>query len=262
MIWDTSPVFFHIGSLEVRYYFLCFSITIFGGYALWRWQAKRGGYREKPWDITILMLAVLIGSRLGHVLFYKPHYYFSHPAEILNFREGGLASHGATIGLLLVLYYFSRRENRAYLDTLDRFSFSVALGIIMVRIGNFYNSEIVGRVSDAVWAIKFPRYDTGLSLADVPGRHPSQLYEAILGALLLAVLLYVDRKYGERRPPGINTGLLFVIYFGGRFFLEYFKEYQAFSTNSTGLTMGQYLSIPIVLAGVILLYRIARGKAE
>ncbi len=262
MLWDISPVFFNIGSFEIRYYFLCFAVTIFGGYILWRWQAKRGGYSEKPWDITILMLAVLIGSRLGHVLFYQPEYYFSNPGEIFNFKQGGLASHGTTIGLLLVLYYFSRREKKPFLDTLDRFSFSVALGIIMIRIGNFFNSEIVGRMTDVIWAIRFPRYEHSLAIEEIPARHPSQLYEAILGILLLAILFYVDKKYGEKKPVGINVGLLFVVYFGGRFFLEFFKEYQAFNTASTGLTMGQYLTIPLVIAGVILLYRISRRKTD
>ncbi len=156
------------------------------------------------------------------------------------------------------LYYFSRRERRPYLDTLDRFSFSITLGIISIRVGNFFNSEIVGRVTDVPWGIKFPCYDSGLAVAEVPLRHPSQLYEALLGILTAIIIFTIDQRYGEQRPLGINVAIIFVVYFGGRFFLEFFKEYQAFAIGSSGLTMGQYLSLPLVAGGMLLLYRIHR----
>jgi len=138
---------------------------------------------------------------------------------------------------------------------------SAALGALMVRIGNFMNSEIVGRVTDVPWAVKFSRcvYDNHLPLDKVPGRHPSQLYEVFLGLFVLLSLYLCDRRLKEERPLGLLAFLFFLLYFSGRFIVEFFKEYQTLSPDRSPLTMGQYLSIPFILIGAYGVYHVYRN---
>ena len=202
-VWDVSPILLSAGPIHVRYYGLLFALMLIGGYYLWQWQMLRGGHTQQQAEGFFLWgaIAVIAGARLGQVLFYNPARYLAHPIEILYIWRGGLASHGATIGLVLVLYLYARHEKLSKLEVLDRFSMSAALGATMVRLGNFMNSEIVGRVTDVPWAVKFPRcvYDRHLPLDLVPGRHPSQFYEAFLGLFVLLTLYFVDKKYKEER---------------------------------------------------------------
>ncbi len=262
-VWDVSPILLSIGPIHVRYYGLLFALMLIGGYYLWQWQMLRGGHTQQQAEGFFLWgaVAVIVGARLGQVLFYNPARYLAHPIEILYIWRGGLASHGATLGLVLVLYLYARHEGLSKLEVLDRFSMSAALGATMVRLGNFMNSEIVGRVTDVPWAVKFPRcvYDRHLPLDLVPGRHPSQFYEAFLGLFVLLALYFVDKKYKEERPLGLLASLFFILYFTGRFFVEFFKEYQTLSPDSSLLTMGQWLSIPFVLIGAFMLVRALRA---
>ncbi len=263
-VWNVSPILVKIGPIQLRYYGLIFAAMMVGGYYLWRWQMLRGGHTEEQAERFFLLgvIGVVGGARLGQVLFYEPGYYLSHPIEILFIWRGGLASHGATIGLVLVLVYFAKRERLPVLEVLDRFSMSAALGALSVRIGNFFNSEIVGRVTEVPWAVKFPRcvYDRGLPLEQVPWRHPSQLYEFFLGLLVFLALYQVDRRLKEERPLGLLASLFFLLYFSGRFFVEFFKEYQTLSPSQSPLTMGQYLSIPFILLGAAgVFYSLKRG---
>lgn len=257
-IWNISPVMLTLGPIQVRYYGLLFAAMLLGGYLLWRWQMLRGGHTKKQAESFFLWgaIAVIVGSRLGQVLFYDPNRYLANPIEILYVWRGGLASHGATIGLALVLYLYARKEKFSKLEMLDRFSMSAALGALMVRIGNFMNSEIVGRVTDVAWAVKFPRciYDNDLPLDRIPGRHPSQIYEVFLGLFVLLTLYLCDRKWKEERPLGLLASLFFLLYFSGRFIVEFFKEYQILSPERSSLTMGQYLSLPFILIGAYGLY--------
>jgi prolipoprotein diacylglyceryl transferase len=176
--------------------------------------------------------------------------------------KGGLASHGATIGLVLVLYLYARHLKLSKLEVLDRFSMSAALGALMVRIGNFMNSEIVGRVTDVPWAMKFPRciYDNHLPLERVPTRHPSQIYEVFLGLFVFLSLYFVDKRLKEERPLGLLASLFFLLYFAGRFVVEFFKEYQTLTPEKSFLTMGQWLSIPFVLLGACGVYWSLRNR--
>jgi phosphatidylglycerol---prolipoprotein diacylglyceryl transferase len=143
----------------------------------------------------------------------------------VNDWEGGLASHGAAAGLIAALVYFARREGLPLVEAMDRFSMSAAIGAVSVRIGNFLNSEVVGRKTDLPWAVKFPRslYDHGLPLDQAPARHPSQVYEALLGLGVLLILYLTDRRLGEDRPLGLLAGFFLLLYFSGRFFTEFFK---------------------------------------
>lgn len=258
-VWDVSPVLLKLGPVQIRYYGLLFALMLVGGYYLWQWQMLRGGHTQKEAEGFFLWgaIAVIAGARLGQVLFYDPGRYLANPLEILYIWRGGLASHGATLGLILVLVLYARHLSLSRLEVLDRFSMSAALGALMVRIGNLMNSEIVGRVTDVPWAVKFPQCvnDSHLPLDQVPGRHPSQIYEVFLGLFVLLALYLVDRKYKEERPLGLLAFLFFLLYFSGRFIVEFFKEYQVLSPEKSPLTMGQWLSLPFVFIGAYGLVR-------
>jgi prolipoprotein diacylglyceryl transferase len=237
------------GPLEIRYYSLIFVGVFLGGYALLNWQIRRGGGdEEEAGDFIVYgVIAVLLGARLGHVLFYDREKALEDPLWILQIWTGGLASHGAVVGLIVAMWLFTKKRGVPFLEGADRFAFSAALGATLVRLGNFFNSEIVGRQTDQSWGVQFPRFDRGMG--EAPYRHPSQLYEFFLGIAVLGLLYLVDKKLGkEKRPRGVLISTFFVAYFTGRFGIEFFKEYEAISPDSP-LTMGQYLSIPGVLLG-------------
>jgi phosphatidylglycerol---prolipoprotein diacylglyceryl transferase len=259
LIWDVSPILFKAGPFEIRYYALIFVAMMLGGFYVWRWQMLRGGHSEATAERFALLglLAVVLGARLGHVLFYEPGIFLENPLRVLYLWEGGLASHGAAAGLIAALVYFARREGLPLAEAMDRFSMSAAIGAVSVRIGNFLNSEVVGRQTDLPWAVKFPRslYDHGLPLDQVPARHPSQVYEALLGLGVLVILYLTDRRLGEDRPLGLLAGFFLLLYFSGRFFTEFFKEWETLSPETSPFTMGQYLSIPFILLGAWITYR-------
>ncbi len=277
LVWKPDPVLFTIpipvhtfslpglefttGPLMIRWYGVIFVITILTAYAFWTWQMKRGKYSERitsgffAWGV----LAVIVGARLGHCFFYNAKHYLAHPIDILKFTQGGLASHGATVGLAIVLFVYSKLHKLSVLDIMDRFAMSAACGAAGVRFGNFMNSEIVGRPTDVPWAVCFPLYDNG----QLVPRHPSQLYEFTLGLAVLGALLLIDRIAGkEQRPRGLMTGSFLAMYFAGRFCVEFVKEYHIDSLKGqAGLTMGQYLSMLPFLAGVLLIIlSIIRGR--
>ena len=249
--WNIDPVAVYVGSFEVRYYSLFFVAVFLGGYALLNWQIRRGGGDEEAAGDFIVygVLGVLIGSRLGHVLFYDLDKALQDPLWVLKIWTGGLASHGAVAGLILAMYVFAKRRDIPFLEGADRFAFSAALGATLVRLGNFFNSEIVGRKTDQTWGVAFPRFE---ERGEIVYRHPSQLYEMAIGIVTLGLLYVCDRAMGhEKRPRGALISFFFVFYFTGRFFVEFFKEYQVLNPETSPLTMGQYLSLPGFLIGVV-----------
>ncbi|MGK0362038.1 MAG: phosphatidylglycerol:prolipoprotein diacylglycerol transferase [Bradymonadia bacterium] len=283
--WTIDPVLFHLpdflGGRGIRYYGVLYAIALMGAFYWLQWQMTRGGHKKEVADrfLTFGVVAVIVGARLGHCLFYGTKsnrwYYYENPIEILYFWEGGLASHGTAVAIILWMYIFARREKMPFREVVDRLSFGVAWSAACVRLGNFMNSEIVGRASDASVGVKFPRHygDRGLlkncaemcervssdvcvylgdrcmDVTAVPWRHASQLYEVAMGLGMLAILWITDRAFGgEKRPLGLLGSMFLAFYFTGRFFVEYFKEYQ---TLDGGFTMGQWLSIPLVTVGVI-----------
>jgi len=279
-IFNLDPVLVHLGPLQLRYYGLIFAAMLYIGFVLWRWQMLRGGHKPEIADKYLIwgVIAVLLGSRLGHCLFYEPETYLADPIRILKFWEGGLASHGATVGLVIAMLLFSIKHKLRFLEVLDRFSMSACIGAAAVRLGNFLNSEIVGRVTDVPWALRFPRHDCGrLDLCEeifhnakilpednpewarliehTPARHPSQLYEFALGIFVLVALYLADRWAGrEKRPIGLLASLFLVLYFAGRFCVEYVKDYQGGALETgQGLTEGQILSILPFFVGALLL---------
>jgi phosphatidylglycerol---prolipoprotein diacylglyceryl transferase len=258
---DIDPIWFTIGDLNVRFYWVfAFLVPIFGQW-LWTWQMRRAGYPTKmtwlalPW----LLLWLFISIRLAHCLFYDPKYYLTRPFRFLEVWRGGFASHGAVVGAAFAFWTFARHYRMSFVETFDRFSFSAAAGATLVRIGNFLNSEIVGAETTLPWGVRFMRFDHGRVV-----RHPSQLYEVALGLTVLAVLLWADRRFGkEQRPRGLLISLAFGVYFTGRFFVEFVKEYQAFAPDFSPLTMGQYLSILPALIGWWGVHRaLTRGFAQ
>lgn len=257
---NLDPVLFRLGPLEVRYYGVVFALVLLGGYFLWRWQMHRGGYAYRTADRFLLwgVIATIAGARLGHCFFYNASHYLAHPVEVLYFWRGGLASHGATVGLVLAVAGFALYCRRPVLEFIDRFTFSAALGALGVRLGNFLNSEIVGRPTDVWWAVKFHRFEAN----PVP-RHPSQLYEFAMGLTVLLILLAADRLAGrEKRPLGLLTGLFFTLYFAGRFGVEFFKKFHNEQLEQVStLTTGQYLSIiPFAAGAAVLVWCFVRRR--
>ncbi len=291
-VWNVDPNLFHLpdwllGGRGIRYYGVLYALALMGGYYFWQWQMLRGGRKREVAEqfLTVGVIAVIAGARLGHCLFYEPERYLKNPIDILKFWEGGLASHGTTIALIGTLIWFARKHTMPVREILDRISISIAWGATLIRLGNFMNSEIVGRVTDGPLKVKFPRHDRGelvpcdscgqvakdvcdyvstaqgdvcYSFANVPWRHPSQLYEAALGVFIFVLLWAIDRKYGEDRPMGILGFAFLLLYFTGRFSVEYVKEFQ---TRQTGLTMGQILSLPFMVVGAVgLYYSLKKGE--
>ena len=250
-IWDIEPMLLRLGPLQVRYYGLLMATVLLLGYYFWNRQMRLYKYSDAyilSFPYYAVFLAVL-GARVGHCFFYEPGRYLDDPISILYIWHGGLSSHGATIGLLLSVVVYSWRYKMNWIVLADINAFLYAIIATLVRIGNFMNSEIVGRVTDVPWCVHFKRFwDNGQYC-----RHPSQIYEASFGFVIFILLYIVDRALGKRRPTGLMAGIFVVVYFIGRFIVEFFKEYQVLSSKSP-LTMGQYLSIPFVLLGIYLLY--------
>ena len=195
--------------------------------------------------LTIYMaLGTIIGARLGHCLFYEPGYYFQHPLEILMIWHGGLASHGAGIGILLALWFFVKKEKKDYFLVLDRIAIVVAISGFFIRIGNLMNSEIYGVETTVPWGFVFLRNNEA-----VP-KHPTQIYEA-LAYLAIFILLY--RLYWSKKVEhiqGLLVSLLFILVFTARFFIEFLKENQVAFEAGMKINMGQLLSIPFILLGI------------
>jgi prolipoprotein diacylglyceryl transferase len=249
LIFNLDPVLFNIGELQIRYYSLIFAATCFLGYLLWRNQIVRGGYPKELAERFFLwgFIATIVGGRIGEYLFYRPEKFLTDPASIFYIWRGGLSSHGVMLGLVIALGFFAAHYKLRIIEVYDRFAMSAALGAATVRLGNFFNSEVVGRVADVPWGIQFIRYDGGKAV-----RHPSQLYECALGIFVLLLLIFADRWSGkENRPEGLLTGLFFTTYCLGRFMLEIYKE--PLVLQNSYFTVGQYLSIPPFFFGTAIL---------
>jgi len=241
--------------IGIRFYSLLFVGVFLGGYSFLNWQIRRGGGGlEVAGDFIVYgVIGVLAGARLGHVIFYDYEKALDDPVWIFRIWEGGLASHGAVVGLILAMWLFTKRRGVPFLEGADRFSFSAALGATLVRVGNFFNSEIVGReVPGQTWGVRFPRYDVGL--AEAPLRYPTQAFEALLGIFVILCLYLVDRAAGkEKRPRGLLISVFFLVYFIGRFLVEFWKEHQVFDKTAL-LDMGQFLSMPGIFLGAFGVY--------
>jgi prolipoprotein diacylglyceryl transferase len=263
-VWDLDPIVFTLPvlNLPVRYYGIIFGLVLLGGFFLFRRQIVRGrGSEDEAFDFVLPgALGVVLGARLGHVFFYNFDYFLRNPWWLFRIWEGGLASHGAALGLIAALFYHSRRFKRPFWDTCDRFSFSAALGAALIRLANFFNSEIVGRVTDGPFGVRFPRFDQ-LPPELTPARYPSQLVEFSLGLSVLAALFWLDKKLGrEKRPVGALSAAFLVLYFSGRFLVEFIKERHGLVDDFL-LSRGQLLSLPGIILGLALIvHSIKKGQ--
>jgi len=254
-IWNINPVFFHLPLINwpVRYYGLIFALVFLAGFYLFRWQTLRAhGTEEQVYALVLPgFLGLIIGARLGHVLFYNFDLFLADPTWVFRIWEGGLTSHGATIGLMIALAWYARKQKQSFWKICDRFSFSAALGAAMVRLGNFFNSEIVGKITYSSFGVKFPRYDL-LPPEFTPARYPTQLIEFGIGIFVLITLFLTDRFSGrEKRPTALLSSLFLILYFTGRFLVEFLKERQG-PFDDLILSRGQLLSILPLIVGVFL----------
>lgn len=203
---------------------------------------------------TFILLGTIIGARLGHCLFYDPSYFLANPIEIFKVWTGGLASHGGAIGILLAIWLFTKSEkNCSFIWIVDRVVIVVALGGLLIRTGNFFNSEIIGKPTDLPWAIIFSSVD------NLP-RHPSMLYEALI---YFGIFIFLYRKYLKEKfspKPGMLFGLFLILIFSARFILEFTKEVQSSFETNLLIDMGQILSLPFIIAGFIIIYLSRKGK--
>lgn len=262
IIWDVNPEILPIGSLAIRWYGLLFALGFVFGYIIIGKMFKNENLPEKMLDslTTYMVVGTVVGARLGHCLFYQPGYYLSNPIEILKIWEGGLASHGAAIGILLALYIFSKKVKKPYLWTLDRIVIIVALAGFFIRIGNLMNHEIYGDVTNLPWGFNFVlninQWIAGAEPIYSQPSHPTQIYEALSYLAIFGILYAIYLKVG---PERLKTGLIFSIFlillFSVRFFIEFIKEPQVAFEENMALNMGQLLSIPFVLTGFVLLFR-------
>jgi prolipoprotein diacylglyceryl transferase len=255
--WNPDPEIFRLGPLAVRWYGVLFASGFFFGYLIMRKFFKNEGISDEVLDrLTIYMaIGTIVGARLGHCFFYEPGYYLRNPLEILYIWRGGLASHGAAIGIPLALWFFVKKEKKPYIWILDRIAVVVALAGVLIRLGNLMNSEIYGVETIVSWGFVFLRNGENAP------KHPTQIYEAIAYLFIFLLLLRIYwRKKGEF-IPGVLTGLFTILVFTARFFIEFVKEDQVAFESAMKLNMGQLLSIPLILLGFAILFISIRKAA-
>lgn len=244
-----DPVFLRLGPLEVRYYGLLYALAFLVGYFILKKLARRFNVDEKHIEdyMPYIIIADIVGARLFEVLFYDPAYYFANPLKIFAVWEGGLASHGAIITIFLATLYFCRKRNISFYNFVDLVSIPVALGAAFIRVGNFLNSELVGKVTSVPWAVKFAGYE-GLM-------HPVQLYQALGHLIIFAILLVMLFKIKNRREGMIFWSMLFLDSLF-RFVTEFFKDLpKDYGFFYSGMNLAQWFSIIIGIISLVFLIR-------
>lgn len=287
-VWNMNPSVVPSWGMP-RWYGLMWALGFYVGYIMLNRMFRAENVNEKWMDKTFIYVLVggIVGARLGHCLFYQPDYYLSNPVEIFYIWEGGLASHGGAIGIIIAVYFLSKKITKKHmLWSLDRLVVPTIFAGFLIRMGNLFNSEIVGSVTNASWGFKFVRdhYPEGVAmeltqksnpdaafdaiatdpnfahlLAEVPVRYPSQLIEAICYIFIFAFMFWLYWKTNAARIQGFLLGIFFVFVMGARFIIEFIKENQAGidakNLDDSVLNMGQILSLPMVLFGLYLVFR-------
>lgn len=263
IVWDFDPVMLSIGGFEIRYYGLMWAITFLLGERFFAWYTKREGFGSEIVETGFvwIVLGAVLGARIGHCLFYEFSYYIAKPwAIITEFRNGGMASHGSALGMLLGMWITCRKHNMPYVWWLDRIMIPVALGGALVRLGNLFNSEIVGEVTDLPWGFKFMRLYPNIPVECVPAQHPAQLYEAVCYLITFAILLWMYYKRDEgRKRPGFMFGIGLVGIFVTRPFVELVKQNQEAFEEGMSMNMGQLLSIPFIILAIYMIWNSLKG---
>ena len=254
-----DPIALSVGPLSIRWYGLMYLVGFAGGWLLGRWRASRPGSGWKPHEVDDLvamcMFGVVLGGRLGYVLFYEPATYLANPLEALKIWNGGMSFHGGLLGVVFCFWLHARKTGRSFWNVSDFIAPLVPIGLGAGRMGNFINAELWGRTTSVPWAMVFPGWEAG----PYP-RHPSQLYEFGLEGVVLFTLLFVFSA--RKRPAGAVAGMFALWYGVFRFLIEFVREPDAhLGQVALGMTMGQLLSLPLILFGAFLLWRAATGRA-
>jgi phosphatidylglycerol---prolipoprotein diacylglyceryl transferase len=254
--WNFDPIA-HLGSFNnLHWYGILFSFGVIGAYLIVGHLYKREGIDDKYLSYLLLFVVgfAVVGARLGEVFFYNWDYYKDHLDEIYKTWEGGLASHGATIGIFIAVFI-----KKPFLWVADIALPGVACTAAFIRLGNFANSEIIGKASNLPWAVYFDRLPHPINLV---ARHPSQLYEAAWYFALSALLIFLYRKYAHQWAAGTISGIFLLVMFVFRFCIEFVKEDQVAFEAGQFLNQGQRLSIPFILIGIVILVIAMRKKPE
>ena len=271
IVWNWDPTLVMLGDIDIRWYGLMWALGILAAERICNYMFKREGLPPRTLESAFLwvVLGTFIGARVGHCLFYEPETYLPEPWRIItDIRDGGMASHGATIGIILGIFFFVRRNHLPFVWGLDRIAIVAPLSGAVIRFGNLFNSEIVGYPTDSPLGFKFVYHDARRAWYEfsgnvpqeiidaIPARHPAQLYEALCYLLTFSILmwLYCSKDLGRRRP-GFLFGVAMIGIFLTRFFIEFLKERQVDFEMGMALDMGQLLSIPFILLGLFMIAR-------
>jgi phosphatidylglycerol:prolipoprotein diacylglycerol transferase len=251
-----------LGPFALRWYALAYIVALLIGWRYCVWLSKKPPAVVTPLQLDDFLVwaivAVILGGRLGYVLFYQPGQYFADPLTILQLWHGGMSFHGGAVGVILALILFARRRRIPFLALCDIVTAAVPIGLFLGRLANFVNAELYGRPTDVPWAMVFPTDRTQLP------RHPSQLYEAGLEGIVLFIILFVlMQNESVRRRHGLVTGVFLAGYAVSRIFVEFFREPDEFlGFFAAGTTMGQWLSLPMLIAGGYFIRRALRSEPQ
>jgi phosphatidylglycerol---prolipoprotein diacylglyceryl transferase len=259
--WDASPIIFSLGPISVRWYGLFWALSFYVGYEIIGRIFKRENVSQKELDSLLIHIAIgsVVGARLGHCFFYDFSYYISNPIEILYIWQGGLASHGGAIGILIAMLRYNKKvSSKSFLWTVDRLLITVALAAAFIRFGNIMNHEIYGYATDLPWGFRFITNLSGWMAGADPiytePRHPTGLYEAFGYLLIFGTMMWLYFKRAHKLYEGFLTSFLLITLFTVRFFVEYVKEVQSPFEENMIINMGQILSLPMIIAGFGFLY--------
>lgn len=264
--WDVSPVIFKLGFFTLRWYSLAFMVGFLVGYEIVARMFRHEGAPER-WLGLLLMWTVagtIVGARLGHVFFYEWDLFSQNPIKIFYVWEGGLASHGGAIGVILGVILFSIvTTKRSPLWTFDRLVVPIALVGGLIRLGNLMNSEIFGHATTLPWGFRFVNSPEWQALYAGQACHPTQIYEAICYFALFALLMWMYWRKNAEERPGLIFGVFLIGIFTPRFFIEFIKNPQEAFEQSMALNMGQWLSIPFIIAGLsLIIYAMRRPRLK
>lgn len=249
--WNVDPVLFTLGPISPRWYGVLFALAFVLSYYIMRsiFRAEKKPIVDLDALTIYMIVGTILGARIGHVLFYEPQIMADNPLELFAIWKGGLASHGGALGIILGLYLFHRsRRSYGMVWLLDRLAIVAAISGMCIRIGNLFNSEILGRPTDVPWAFVF-------EFEDMQPRHPAQLYEAIVCLAIFVLTWWMYKRGVAFSNPGRIIGTFLVLLFTARFFIEFIKERQVAFENGLPLDMGQLLSLPFIAVGVWFLVR-------
>jgi prolipoprotein diacylglyceryl transferase len=255
--WTADPAIFTIGIKEIRWYTLAFIIGFAVGYKIVQRMWKNEKLNPNWLDplLYYTFAGTVVGARLGHCLFYDPGYYLSHPVEILKVWEGGLASHGGVLGIIIAIYFYSKKvSHKSMLWTFDKLVTPTGLVAALIRIGNLMNHEVYGHPTDLPWGFRFVRnlhaWKQGAEPVFTPPCHPTQLYEAACYLVIFALCMWLYFRKEAWKKEGLIFGVFMTCLFTARFFIEFVKASQEAFEEGMILNMGQLLSIPFILTGI------------